>query len=200
MPAPSQFTKKHDWPTILERVMPLLDAGQSINALAKQNGLATSLLAGQVKRYRARQSGARQTSQAPKLLDGTGKGSPTAPPDSEGMTKEAARSTLYQIAHGKVEAKPGQVQALKMLAGTDEDEEPNPFAGMPEAELAERCLTLACSVLGVQAVGMLLGRLARTGMADVMGEPPEAALTASPTVETPGPDLPPPPDTGEVIP
>ena len=96
--------------------------------------------------------------------------------------RRAARRALRDVVTGRREAQPGQMAGIKMLlAGELEPErDPNPYAGLGDAELIERLITVAASVVGVKALSQMLINLAGRGEADVLGglttfdyQPPE---------------------------
>ena len=96
--------------------------------------------------------------------------------------RRAARKALRDVVTGRKEAQPGQMAGIKMLrAGELEPErDPNPYAGLADAELIERLITVAASVVGVKALSQMLINLAGRGEADVLGglttfdyQPPE---------------------------
>lgn len=84
--------------------------------------------------------------------------------------RKAARKALQDIVTGRKEAKPGQMAAIKLLLQDEIEPErdPNPWAGLPEDELAERVVVTAASVLGVKRLTDVLVRLAQRGEADVL--------------------------------
>jgi hypothetical protein len=157
----------------------MMAGGQSLSKTAEALGIAKSALSVQLRERpeqnvndRTANVAQTDTEQAnAEMRESTAGSKPLAP--SNGQTKRTAQETLQRIARGEIRAHPGQVQALKLVAGTDDEGAQSVYAGIPLQELAERALALACSVLGVRTVAGILSQMTREGMAEVTGKPEE---------------------------
>ena len=209
------FTPKHDWASIIPRAQALLATGETQLSVAALLGVHPAYLS--AKLTKTKRKAQRLQDREAKKLEGSKVDTKVLTPTPTGQVKaqtiqapsgvgegeqteilrSEAAETLLKIAKGQMEAKPGQVQALKMLRDSHQDtDEPNPYAGTPDHELAERVLTMAASVLGVHACAIILRDLARGGQADVSTMTPQdlealGQLDQTPHTDTPqdaGPD------------
>ncbi len=159
------------WPEIIPKAVKLRSEGHSVKEIARRLGINYLSLRAKLILVPAPPVQAVPITPPSAPL-------PPADPVTAGASLDASRIAARMLLHnaltGASEVSAQQIAAARLVLKDElEPERVNPYSGIPEAELAERCIVMACSIMGVERVSEILRQLAHEGMADVMSMTPD---------------------------